>query len=105
MYELGFGGIAFLSKRYSIEKNTSVSLNTFIVYITLLYMNNLIKDGTLYVINNISVSVYLNVTEYFDLKLLLNSTVSNCHIRLEVSHKQKLYKVTGYKYILHFLYK
>ena len=72
-------------------------------------MNNLIKDGRLYVINNINVSVCLNITEYktlcVDFKLLLHSTVSNCHIRLEVSHKQKLYKVTGYKCILHFLYK
>ena len=42
-----------------------------------------------------------------DLQLLLHFTVSNSHInvRLEVSHKQKLYKVTGYKYILHLLYK
>ena len=63
MYELGFGGIAFLSKRYGIEKNTLVSLNTFIVNITLLYTNNLIKDDRFDVINNISVSVYLNITE------------------------------------------
>ena len=42
-----------------------------------------------------------------DVQLLLHSTVSNSHInvRLEVSHKQKLYEVTGYKYTLHFLYK
>ena len=55
-------------------------------------MNNLMNDGRLYVLQ-ISVSVYLNITEYcVDLQLLLHSTVSNSHInvRLEVSHKQKL---------------
>ena len=58
----------------------SVSLNTFIFYITLLCV---------------------------DLQLLLHSTVPNSHINvsLEVSHKHKLQKATGYKYILHFLCK
>ena len=57
---------------------------------------------------NISVSVYQNITEY---KILCRCTVTTAlhcikqSLRLEVSHKQKLWKVTGYKYILHFLYK
>ena len=60
----------------------SVFLNTFIFYITLLCVD-------------------------IRIQLLLHSTVPNSHINvnLEVSHKHKLQKVTGYKYILHFLYK
>ena len=64
-------------------------------------MNNMISDGRL--CPNIS----QNIKCYVDLQLLLDSTVSISHINvgLEVSHKQKLCKVTGYKYILHFMYK
>ena len=62
------------------------------------YMINMMSDGRSYVLISQIIKCYV------DLQLLLHSTVSNCH-RLEVSHKQKLCKVTGYKYILYFLYK
>ena len=57
-------------------------------------MNNLINDVRSCFPNNISVSV----------KILCRSNI-HINVRLEVSHKQKLSKVAGYKYILHFLYK
>ena len=62
-----------------------------------LYMNNLINDGRSYVLQITSVYLY---------KLCRFTVTTALHcIGLEVSHKQNLYKVTGYKYILHFLYK
>ena len=55
-------------------------------------MNNLINDGGSYVLQITSVYLY---TEY---KILCRFTVTtalhyNINVRLEVSHKQKLYKV------------
>ena len=57
-------------------------------------MNNLINDGRSYVLQITSVYRYKFCV---DQQLLLHSSVLNGHtnVRLEVSHKQKLNKVTG----------
>ena len=57
-------------------------------------MNNLINDGRSYVLQITSVYLYKFCV---DQQLLLHSSALNGHtnVRLEVSHKQKLNKVTG----------
>ena len=80
--EVGFGDIAFLSKWYDIEKYLGI---TKYLYITLLYKNNLIKDGRLYVLQKTSVYlyIYLNITEY---KILCRCTVTTALHCIKQSH-------------------
>ena len=79
---------------------------------TLTDTNSLKNDNISYATNNISVSVYLNITAYeimYGFTVTIALYYTNCHInvRLEIRIPQvEVAKVPGYQYIiLHFLYK
>ena len=87
-------------------QNGMVLIGIIKFYITLLYMNSLINDGRSHVLQITSVYVricinFVQMYSYYCTPLYVSN--SHINVRLEASHKQKLYKVTGYKYILHFV--